>query len=110
MTTVYGLIGTDVLYAKRVEDGYVLGDNETFYQPEINICKPFSFNKETNMISGISQEQFDEIHTDSEKSAVEMMSDIMQNVAIFQLTQAKTNSKLLQQIALLTSTKETNNG
>ena len=110
MSTVYGIKGNDTLYAKIVDDDYQLLDNETFNQPESNICKPFSFNKETNMISGISQEQFDEIHTDSEKSAVEMMSDIMKNVAIFQLTQAKTNSKLLQQIALLTNTKETNNG
>lgn len=110
MSTVYGIKGNDTLYAKIVDDDYQLLDNETFNQPEDNICKPFSFNKETNTISGISQEQFDKIHADSEKSDVEMMSDIMQNVAIFQLTQAKTNSKLLQQIALLTNTKETNNG
>ena len=117
MTTVYGLIGTDVLYAKTVEDGYVLGDNETFNQPEDGICKPFLFDSVQKTITGISQEDFEKKYSSKDKTSEELISNLTQQLAVAQINQAKTNASLLQQnaelikqVADLQSEKETTNG
>lgn len=117
MSIVYGIKGNDTLYAKIVDDDYQLLDNETFNQPEDGICKPFLFDSVQKTIIGISQEDFEKKHSSKDKTSEELISDLTKQLAVAQINQAKTNTRLLQQnaelikqVAYLQLKKETTHG
>lgn len=107
------------IQSNLVDEDYVLKENETFQKPEDGIYQPFSF--KNGVITGATQEEFENTvqlqSSNGPKSSNELVADLAQQLAAYQVLQSKTNAQLLQQnaalvkqVADLESEKETTNG
>lgn len=113
MKITYKLINGDIV-SNTVNDDYQIQENETFNKPADGIYQPFSF--VNGEIVGISEEDWLKSLPKKEKSDQDMISDVMQQLAVNQVNQEKINASLVQQNATLLkqinelTQKETANG